>query len=342
MSINLINSFSDMDKWEKIETPKVIGQFAQGTVGSLFGQGGTGKGFIALAMSFQMATGRQLTHFKSQGLKKVVYLTKEDPLNELRNRVISFREQFGFSEEEIELLNHNFKLGEIEDRSEKTSVTNDEFISELEELANDADMLILDTLSRLHFLDENQAGDMGIVMARLEQLAKKNDCSVLFIHHSRKAGSTDGDGSGQDAIRGSGLLVDNARWAVSVSYVSKKERDRLTTKKVGLTNSDVDRVVVINDSKVNYEAKDGRKKYIRCAKTGILYCLNSEDEKNLIEMLKCTSLISKPSEAGERVKAFESFDEILERDPDWINQNDPVWEKVDEESNGNKNDAEWD
>lgn len=65
-----------------------------------------------------------------------------------------------------------------------------------------AQMIVFDTLSRFHRMDENNSADMSRLMGRLERLVRETGSAVMFMHHV--AGG---------AQRGSSVLVDHARWA---------------------------------------------------------------------------------------------------------------------------------
>lgn len=71
---------------------------------------------------------------------------------------------------------------------------------------------MLDTLSRIHQLDENSNGDMSFLIARLELLASTSGAAVLYVHHTSKSGARDGLLNQQQAARGASALIDTARW----------------------------------------------------------------------------------------------------------------------------------
>jgi hypothetical protein len=49
-------------------------------------------------------------------------------------------------------------------------------------------LIVFDTLSRIHQLDENSNGDMSRLMGMLEHIAKRTGASVLYLHHARWCG----------------------------------------------------------------------------------------------------------------------------------------------------------
>jgi hypothetical protein len=68
-----------------------------------------------------------------------------------------------------------------------------------------ADLVIFDTLRRLHAGEEKDAAEMAALMATLAELAALG-CAVLVIHHSKKGVLDDGD-DWKEAARGSGDII---------------------------------------------------------------------------------------------------------------------------------------
>ena len=64
---------------------------------------------------------------------------------------------------------------------------------------------------------------MSKIIGRMEAIAWKHDCCVIFLHHSSKSAAMGGQGDAQQASRGSSVLVDNIRWQAYMSGMSKEE-----------------------------------------------------------------------------------------------------------------------
>ncbi len=80
------------------------------------------------------------------------------------------------------------------------------FIASCRVLPEDPALVILDPLRDLHQAEENDAGEMAAVMGQLRALRDILNCSILFVHHSAKAGAdTVGRRSGQK-LRGSSAI----------------------------------------------------------------------------------------------------------------------------------------
>ena len=87
---------------------------------------------------------------------------------------------------------------------------------------------MLDTLSRIHQLDENSNGDMARLVATLEHVAASTGAAVLYLHHVSKGSARDGQTDQQQAARGASALIDNARWCGFVAKMSEDEARHLS------------------------------------------------------------------------------------------------------------------
>jgi RecA-family ATPase len=98
-----------------------------------------------------------------------------------------------------------------------------EWFARIEEQAQGSRLMVIDTLTRFHSLDENNASDAKKIMSSLESIASKTGCSILFLHHVNKSSAMGGTTDMQQAARGSSVFVDNARWLAFVAAMSKEE-----------------------------------------------------------------------------------------------------------------------
>jgi len=87
---------------------------------------------------------------------------------------------------------------------------------------------VLDTLSRIHGLDENSNGDMARLVSTLEYVAARTGASVLYLHHISKGSAREGQTDHQHAARGASALIDNARWCGFVARMTEDESKRLS------------------------------------------------------------------------------------------------------------------
>ncbi len=116
-------------------------------------------------------------------------------------------------------------------------------------------LVVLDTLSRMHQMDENSNGDMSQLITRLESLAAKTGAAVLYLHHASKGSARDGSLDQQQAARGASALIDNIRWCGYIVRMGEEEANQLTEIQRGSTpigNSRRSAFVRFGVSKQNY------------------------------------------------------------------------------------------
>lgn len=195
----------------------VLPGFVRATVGALVSPGGVGKSYWALAVAVAIGAGAKadLTGLKpAEG--RVLVLSKEDPIEVLEQRIHAM----------ARVLPKSVSYGNVDYRScigMDIDVMAEAWFDVLVEAARGARLVILDTLTRFHRLDENSAQDMGQLLTQLERLAQRSGASVLFLHHTSKAAVMTGQASLQQAARGSSVLVDNARWSAFLAVMSEQE-----------------------------------------------------------------------------------------------------------------------
>jgi regulatory protein RepA len=68
--------------------------------------------------------------------------------------------------------------------------------------AKDARLIIFDTLSRWHHIDENRNGDITIIISELESIINEIGSSILFLHHVSKSMAKKREENSQQSTRG--------------------------------------------------------------------------------------------------------------------------------------------
>jgi hypothetical protein len=125
-----------------------------------------------------------------------------------------------------------------------------------------ARLIVLDTLSRIHTLDENSNGDMARLIGVLEKIAVGTGAAVLFLHHVSKGSAREGQTDQQQAARGASALIDNARWCGFVARMTEAEANDLSDRTYDRRPIGNDRrkhFMRFGESKYNYgEDNDGR------------------------------------------------------------------------------------
>jgi len=117
------------------------------------------------------------------------------------------------------------------------------------ETATGARLIVIDTLSRFHMLDENESSDAKLLMRRMEHIAYKTGAAVLFLHHVNKGSVAAKTIDQQQAARGSSVLIDDARWSSFLAVMTEKEAATM-----GYDDVSRRKYVRWNISKQNYSA----------------------------------------------------------------------------------------
>lgn len=217
-------------RWQnpKVEIECILPGLARTAVGSLVSPGGTGKSMLILQTCVDLALGNPSCLNPKAQARKVAYISVEDQADMVGNRLKDALEQFEFTPKNQTLVRENLRC---------TGTNNlligvkGEVYPELviERIGNfKPDLLVLDTVSRLHRLDENSSGDMAMLLGAFEDIGRELDCAVLILHHTSKGAmyaKAQGTDVGSAASRGSSVLVDNARSVWSMNTMSKKEAE---------------------------------------------------------------------------------------------------------------------
>lgn len=201
--------------------------FLAGTVGALIAPGATGKSFWALEAVMAIAcsvAGGDLLQLGPDQSGRVVYLAGEDPEPALVGRVHSIGQHL--HQKAREAIAGNLTLEPIMGRG--LNVMAKPQRDRLIEQCVGARLIVLDTLSRVHCLDENSNGDMSRLVSTLEYIAVETGASILYLHHVNKGSARDGQADQQQAARGASALVDNARWCGFVAKMSEAESKKLS------------------------------------------------------------------------------------------------------------------
>ncbi len=174
--------------------------------------GGAGKSANAILEAVSMAIGRDLLN-GGQTIKKrrVWYFNSEDPIEELKRRVLAVMIEYGVQPQEIGnrlFLNsgRDFHLVVAQKLREGVRINVplvDDLTAEIQ--AQEIDVLIIDPLVHTHEVDENSNGDVARVCEVWRHVAEDGNCSVELIHHTRKLNGAEADadsGRGGSAITG--------------------------------------------------------------------------------------------------------------------------------------------
>lgn len=221
MAINIIEAFQQ----EPPQLDFIWPGFLAGTVGALVSPGGVGKSYWALEASMAVACsvpGGDLLGLRPEHTGPVVYLAAEDPEPVLVQRLHAIGRYL--STEAREAIAERLFIEPI--MGSRLDLMNEKHLPRFIEYSAGARLVVIDTLSRFHRLDENSNGDMASLVAVLEQVAVTTGASVLYLHHVSKGLALAGQSDQQQAARGASALIDNARWCGFVTRMTEDESKR--------------------------------------------------------------------------------------------------------------------
>ena len=259
--------------------------FLAGTVGALVAPGATGKSFWALEAAMSIAcsvAGGDLVGFAPARTGRVVYLAGEDPPAALVRRIHAIGQHLGNTARQA--IAENLMLESI--MGKRLNIMDDAHLRRVIEYSAGARLIALDTLSRIHALNENSNGNMAHLVAVLEHIAATTGASVLYLHHVSKVSAREGQTDQQQAARGASALIDNARWCGYVARMTEDEAKRLSDRahdRQPIGNDRRGYFVRFGVSKQNYDATPLDRWYMRHA-GGVLvpvelYEINRSEEK---------------------------------------------------------------
>jgi hypothetical protein len=216
--------------------------------------GGVGKTSIALSWALSLASGRALVGDYVHHRSRVLIVTAEDNMEEMRRRLRAARMQHG-----IDVIGSGWlgvvcltgmkdavSIARVSDNGDVVETGDADRIAETIRLFR-ADAVILDPFVKLSGAPENSNDGTDVVMRALVRIADRCQCAVLVIHHNRKGQASPGD---PDLARGAGSLIAAARIALTVTGMSPDEASTM-----GIPEEERVRLVRVDDAKVNLTPK---------------------------------------------------------------------------------------
>lgn len=201
--------------------------FLSGTVGALVAPGATGKSYWALEAAMCIASsvpGGDVLQLNPSKTGRVIYLAGEDPEPVLLRRIYAIGKHL--SPAARAAIAKNLVLESIMGKG--LNIMDERHMQRILDFCQGARLIVLDTLSRVHHLDENSNGEMAQLVSRLEQIAYLTGASVLYLHHVNKNSARDGQTGQQQAARGASALIDNARWCGFVERMTEEKAELLS------------------------------------------------------------------------------------------------------------------
>ena len=231
---------------ENIDFDFVLPGLSRGEVGLLAGAGGNGKSFLALEIAYSVASGvrffssdgsRYYPHFASElPHKKAKVLNFEDSSKVLWNRIGAIQDYaenlFAITSFEdvyiAECAQYAMYLKILNTRGE----INQQTVEWFRQQAAGMDLLVLDPLSQIHAADENNNGQMSMLMSIFKNIATTENVAILIVHHASKGAVLNGQAEVQQATRGASALVDSSRLTMTLLRDAKTKEILLSYPKI--------------------------------------------------------------------------------------------------------------
>lgn len=197
-------------------------------------------------------SGGDLLNLKPQDTGRVVYLVGEDPQSVITQRIHSIGQQLNPTSRES--IAKNLILEPV--MGQRIDIMNDQYLANLIKSYVGTRLIVLDTLSRLHRLDENSNSDMAQLVATLEHIVASTGASILYLHHVNKSSVREDRMNQQQAARGASALIDNARWCGFLAKMTENESKCLS--------DDIDTRQPIGNNRRNFFVRFGISKQNYC------------------------------------------------------------------------------
>jgi hypothetical protein len=247
-----LNTLEVFDAGDDVDLPPPRGlllggnQFARGFLSSLIAPGAVGKTSLRNAQFVSLASGRALTGQHIFRRCRVLMLSLEDGVVEIRRRILACRLHHRVELDEIKdwlfyAAPKGLRLAELHRGSIKIGSLRDQLRIQIEKLQ--PDIVSLDPLVKAHSLDENNNGQMDFLGDLLASLAEDYDIAVEVPHHARNGLTSPGD---VDSGRGASAIANAARLVFTLTQMSEDE-----AKLFGIDPIDRRQYLRLDNAKVN-------------------------------------------------------------------------------------------
>lgn len=157
---------------------------------------------------------------------RVLLMTREDADPTTRRRLWQIARARGIPHAEL--------AGFLEvDGTTPLDVGNPAHVAVLRVACGRFDVIVIDSLTTIHAVDENSNRDMAPIMGTLRDLAMQTNTAIVVVHHKRKPGEGGKGGGGRELTRSRGASVIGATVRHAVSIGDGPERGQLLIKVEG-------------------------------------------------------------------------------------------------------------
>jgi len=238
----------------------IQGLIPLGDVGLLAGKRGERKTFTALIQAICIASGKDFLINKTPKPRKVLFITEEDNIINLQNRIKMIKKGLNIEKQELPIgyfTMNNIKL----DQSDEKDIEFRRILREFKPA-----LIIVDTFQRCVSFDADRDNReiSDFFMGFAIPISKEFTCSWLFLHHLRKGLSgAKGIEDPLDEVRGGSEIVNFARFVLGCR-VPKGHDDLMVLSSLKMSHSEkIDQQVIsFNHTeeeglKVTYVGKPG-------------------------------------------------------------------------------------
>lgn len=181
----------------------------------LYSPRGVGKTYLALGISWAVATGQSFLRWRAPQARKVLFVDGELPASTLQERVAALRRGMpatlcGTATEERQ---GNADGGGLENQKENLRFITPDLQEHgmpdistragqamIEDELDDAELLVLDNLSALIRSGNENEGESWLPVAEWALRLRQQKISVLFLHHAGKSGAQRGTSRREDLL----------------------------------------------------------------------------------------------------------------------------------------------
>jgi hypothetical protein len=202
--------------------------FARKFLSSLFGDGGVGKTALRYAQYLSLATGRPLTGEHVFQRCRVLIVSLEDDLDELRRRIWALRIHYNIEAKELKgwlwLWAPGASGGKLMQLDKFGNAVTGELRDNLEALVRtrNLDLVGIDPFVKAHGIGENNNTGIDMVVQVLVDLCHKLNISADTPHHVNKQ-NKDSEPGDANRGRGASAMKDAARLVYTLNVMTKDE-----------------------------------------------------------------------------------------------------------------------
>lgn len=207
--------------------------FCRSYLSSIIADGGAGKTALRIAQCLSLATGREFTGEHVFKRCRVLLISLEDDMNELRRRVRAAQKHHGVDTSELGdwlfLSTPGARGGKLMRSDNSGRLVTGAMAAALEEgiEKHKIDFVCLDPFVKTHAVDENSNNHIDSVMQLLSDMASKHDIAIDVPHHVNKMGGATGDAN---RGRGASAMKNAARLVYTLTAMSAEEANTFIVK----------------------------------------------------------------------------------------------------------------